>query len=72
MLPLLQNGEVIRKYYNKKETFLFKCNDMICEKIPGSKYTDRYYFSEEDFELDIFDVINKDWVKTIEGFEFYG
>lgn len=66
----LEEGKIARKIIKNREIYIFLRNGIVYEKIPGSLFTDRYFFTDGDFDLDIWTVIKNPELRFLEGFEF--
>ncbi len=69
--PLLEQGQVAKKFVKNRELFIFMRNGLVYEKIPGSLFTDRYFFTDGDFDTDIWMIVKNPEYRFSEGFEFF-
>lgn len=71
ILPLLEKGYIAKKVVKNREIYIFLRNGLVYEKTLGSLFTDRYFFTDGDFDQDIWVVIKKPEYRFVEGFEFF-
>ena len=51
--PLLEQGHVAKKLVKNREVYIFLRNGLVYEKTLGSLFTDRYFFTDGDFDQDL-------------------
>lgn len=68
--PLLEEGCIAKKIVKNREVYIFLRNGLVYEKILGSLLVDRYFFTDGDFDEDIWIVIKNPEYRFVEGFEF--
>jgi len=71
ILPLLEKGYIAKKVVKNREIYIFLRNGLVYEKTLGSLFTDRYFFTDGDFDQDIWVVIKNPEYRFVEGFEFF-
>jgi len=71
ILPLLEKGYIAKKVVKNREIYIFLRNGLVYEKTLGSLFADRYFFTDGDFDQDIWVVIKKPEYRFVEGFEFF-
>jgi len=71
ILPLLEKGYIAKKVVKNREIYIFLRNGLVYEKTLGSLFKDRYFFTDGDFDQDIWVVIKNPEYRFVEGFEFF-
>jgi hypothetical protein len=71
ILPLLEKGHIAKKFVKNREIYIFLRNGLVYEKTLGSLFTDRYFFTDGDFDQDVWIIIKNPEYRFVEGFEFF-